>query len=339
MQKSKQHSAIKNIVVIGGGTGTFTVLTGLKKFKNIRLSAIVSMADDGGSTGQLRDELGVLPPGDVRQCLVALAKTDTLMRELFNYRFEKGGLKGHSFGNLFLTALEKMTGNFDNAVLAAKQILNIKGEVIPVTLNKIRLRAILDNGQKLKGEHTISTVALKTNHRIKSLGLIGKAKANPKALLAIKEADIVIVGPGDLYGSIIPNLLVNGVSDAIKKSKAKKIFIANLMAKEKYTTGFSVQNLLSLLNTYFKGEVFDYVIGNNKQPPTQLLKRYKKEGEPIILHNQKQKNLRPKYIGANLINLKPPVINKKDPIKNERTFIRHDPDKLAKIIVKLTNKI
>src|SRR3989338_8431349 len=188
----------KNIVTIGGGTGSFTLLSGLKKYP-VNISAIVSMADDGGSTGVLRDELGVLPPGDVRQCLAALSESSDLMRQLFNYRFESGKLEGHSFGNLFLSALEKIAGGFQRGVEEAGQILNIKGQVIPVTESDVTIVMELINGKILNGEDEINH-----NFDIEEIGiqkffLKPEPKANPKALESIKEADAILIGPGSFY--------------------------------------------------------------------------------------------------------------------------------------------
>ena len=233
----------KNIVVIGGGTGTFTVLSGLKKYP-VNLTAIVSMADDGGSTGKLRDELGVLPPGDVRQCLVALSTSDRLMRELINYRFEGGNLKGHSFGNLLLSALEKTTGSFDSAVEKAGEILRIEGTVLPATLDKVTLVARIGN-RTVRGEQTIRDTKL--NGSAPRFSLVPGGRANPKALAAIRSADAIIVGPGSFYTSIIPDLLVRGVSEAIRKSRAKKIFICNLMTHAEHTRGFAVADYAEAL--------------------------------------------------------------------------------------------
>jgi len=209
----------KNIVTIGGGTGSFTLLSGLKKYP-INISAIVSMADDGGSTGVLRDELGVLPPGDVRQCLVALSESSIELRELMNYRFESGGLRGHNFGNLFLSALEKINRSFTIGVDKASRILNVKGNVIPVTEKDTNLFMELKNGKVLNGEEEINH-----NFDIEKIGisknyLKPKAIANPKAVKAILDADLVIIGPGNHYCSIIPNFLVIGITEAIQKKFA-----------------------------------------------------------------------------------------------------------------------
>jgi uncharacterized cofD-like protein len=315
----------KKIVVIGGGTGTFTVLSGLKKYP-LELSAIVAMADNGGSTGILRDELGVLPPGDVRQCLVALSHSDQLMRDLMNYRFSNGGLKGHSFGNILLSALEKVTGNFDQAVDKASEILRIQGKVIPATLNKVNLIAELQD-KKIVGECAIRSSELAN---FKKISLQPKAKANPKAINAIKNADAIIIGPGDFYSSLIPNMLVSGIPKAIKETKAKKIYICNLMTKSGHTSGFTVKRFTEEIEKYMDCE-FDYVVFNKKIPDPEILKKYSYQGEKTTIAD---KDLpKDKFIGENLINERFPQPQKNDFLK--RYLIRHNPDKLAKIILKL----
>ncbi|MBI3638505.1 YvcK family protein, partial [Candidatus Wolfebacteria bacterium] len=258
----------KNIVTIGGGTGSFTLLSGLKKYP-INLSAIVSMADDGGSTGVLRDELGVLPPGDVRQCLVALSESSETLRELFNYRFESGGLKGHNFGNLFLSALEKISGGFQKGVEESGKILNVKGEVIPVTESDVKLVMKLKNKEVLNGEDEIGH-----NYEIQKIGieklfLTPKPKPNKKAVSAIKKADAIIIGPGKLYCSILPNLLVKEISGAIKKSKAQIIFVCNLFNKKGETDKFSMSDYVKEIEKYIGKNRIDYVIYNIQKSPKE----------------------------------------------------------------------
>ena len=207
---------MKNIVTIGGGTGSYTVLSGLKNIPGISLTALVSMADDGGSTGILRDELGVLPPGDVRQCLVALSEHSDIARKLMNYRFGAGTLKGHSFGNIFLATLEKVTGNFIEGVEVASEILKVRGRVIPITDNKAKLSILLKNGELIEGENKINHSNLE-DFGIEKVFYKNKVKLNENAEQAILEADYIILGPGNYYCSIVPNLIVNGFQKAILK--------------------------------------------------------------------------------------------------------------------------
>lgn len=322
----------KKIVVIGGGTGSFTVLSGLKHYP-VDLTAIVTMADDGGSTGRLRDEFGVLPPGDLRQCLVALSDADFVMRELFNHRFEKGELAGHSFGNIFISTLEQVTGSLDKALDLASGILNIRGRVLPVTLTKVHLVTELKNGKVLHGESALGDYQLVSRYGIKRSFLTPAATANPKALLAIKQADLIVVGPGNLYASLIPNFLVRGIAKAFMQSKATKIYVANLMNKNGHTDDFSVSDYVRTLeHAIGKKDVFDVVIYNTKRPPTGLIRKYADEGEPVLcteecLHSSFE------LVGTNLLSEKLAQTTKKDLVY--RTLIRHDSEKLAKVIVRL----
>lgn len=321
----------KNVVVIGGGTGTFTVLSGLKKYPHLALTAIVTMADDGGSTGILRDEFGVLPPGDLRQCLVALAKDGSVLRKLFNHRYEKGSLAGHSFGNIFISTLEQVTGSLDKALDTIGNILKIKGSVVPVTLSKVRLIAKLKNGKVLTGENEITSYQLLSRFGIESLTLSPKARINPKALKAIADADLIIVGPGNLYASLIPNFLVPGVGKALAKSQAKKVYVANLMNKHGHTDDFSVADYVEALERYSAPCIFDVVVHNTKKPLRTLLSKYSDEGEPV----SEAHGLSAEYhiLGKDLLSRTIHTHKKKDLLR--RTLIRHDSDKLARAIVGL----
>jgi uncharacterized cofD-like protein len=324
-------SAKKNIVVIGGGTGTFTVLSGLKHYP-VNLSAVVSMADDGGSTGRLRDEFGVLPPGDLRQCLVALSEADIVMRKLFTHRYDRGELRGHSFGNIFISTLEQITGSIDQAIDVAGRVLNIRGRVIPVTLDHISLHALLANGKQLDGESAFMEYQLVSRYGIKKIFLDPDGKANSKALRAIREADLIVVGPGKLYTSILPNFLVRGVSQAFIRSKAKKVFVANLMSQQGHTDNFSVTDYVRTLERYIGKKVFDSVLYNTKEPPKSLLKRYTDEGEPVGC-SARCKKMGYKLTGKDLLAGGVVKTPQKDLLR--RTLIRHDPEKLAKALIDL----
>jgi len=321
---------MKKIVTIGGGTGQFTVLSGLKKFNN-NLTAIVNMVDDGGSTGVLRDELGVLPPGDIRQCLVALSRSSEEMRKLFNYRFEKGSFKGHSFGNLFLTALEKISGSFEKAVEEAAKILAISGRVIPVTINDTRLCLRLKNGQIIRGQSKIENSFFKKHKGFTKLFLEPKAKINPEAKRAINEADTIIIGPGNFYSSIIPNFLVTGMPEAIQKSKAVKIYICNLVSKPGQTDDFRVSDYVRIIEEYIGKPIFNYVFFNNKKPSQKISSRYEEEGENLVWFNNSDfKGIHYKTVSRNFISKKVPTRNQVDKMK--RNLIRHDAKKLAKAL-------
>ena len=326
---------MKNVITIGGGTGSFVLLSGLKKYP-INLSAIVSMADDGGSTGVLRDELGVLPPGDVRQCLVALSDSSETLRKLMNYRFENGGLKGHSFGNIFLSALEKITGNFSNGIAEASKILNVKGEVIPVTENNTNLFLELKNGKKLKGQNEINHNFEIERIGIKKIYLAPKAKANKRALKKIREADLIVIGPGNFYCSLVPNFLVSGISEAIQKSKAKVIFNCNLVNKKGHTEKFTLNKYVDLVNYYLGGKRIDFITFNTKKPSASLIDRYKKSREMLVRFEENEKiKIKQGIIFSDLLSQEKVVHNKADKIFAVRSFIRHDSDKLAKIIMKV----
>ncbi len=321
----------KHVVVIGGGTGSFTVLSGLKNYP-LNLTAIVTMADDGGSTGRLRDEFGVLPPGDLRQCLVALSPSDHVMRKLFNHRYAKGELAGHNFGNIFISTLEQVTGSLDRALNLAGDILNIRGRVMPVTLTKVSLVTELKNGKILEGESALSDYQLVSRFGVKRIYLKPKATANPKALKAIAEADLIIVGPGNLYASLIPNFLVGGVGQALVRSKAKKVYIANLMNKHGHTDDFLVSDYVRVLERAIgKPGVFDAVIYNTKKPDSALIRKYADEGEPVLCGEECIKG-NFELIGANLLADTLAKTAKKDFLR--RTLIRHDSDKLAKTLVR-----
>lgn len=320
------------VTTMGGGTGNFTVLSGIKKYKNLDLAAIVSMCDDGGSSGRLRDELGVLPSGDIRQCLVALSEAPLELRDLFNYRFENGGLGGHSFGNIFISTLEKLQGDLNSALIILKKILKIKGDVIPVTLDDIKLLAKLNNGDVVFGEHQINTSPLMKNKEIKNVSLNKRASINEFAKNRILESDFIIIGPGNLYCSLVPLFLVDGVSDALNKTKAKVIYIVNLMNKFYHTYDYDIFKFVDKIEEYVGENILDAVIFNNKKPSESLLKKYAREGSytkfpdrPLPLKYKGKL-----YLGANI--LKNHTITKNPYDKVERSFIRHNPDKIAKIL-------
>lgn len=322
---------MKNIVTIGGGTGSFVLLSGLKKYP-VRLSAIVSMADDGGSTGVLRDELGVLPPGDIRQCLVALSDSSEKMRELMNYRFEKGGLKGHAFGNLLLSALEKINKGFLKGVEEASKILNVKGEVIPVTDSDINLCMKLKNGKILKGEHQINTNFEIEEKGIKRLYLKPRARANKKAIQHLKEADMIVIGPGNFYCSILPNFLIEGISRAICQSKAIVVFNCNLVNKKGHTEQFSLDDYVDIVNKYLGRTRINFVVFNSLRPPKKLVKKYQKKKESVIAFIKDKKAKRNyKIISTPLFDAE--MSKNKNDLLKERSFIRHDPDRLAKTLM------
>jgi uncharacterized cofD-like protein len=309
------------VVVIGGGTGIFTVLLGLKRYP-VQISAIISMADSGGSTKILREDFGILPPGDVRRALVALSRSEKLLANLFNYRFDKGALNGHNFGNLLITALERITGSFESALSEAGKLLNTRGEVIPVTLGNTNLYALLEDGKVIEGEADIDVPKHNANLKIEKVYLKPKVKANKKALSAIREADLIIIGPGDLYTSIIPNLLVRGIPEAIKKSRAKKVYICNLTTKFGETNNFTSPDFVCSLERYLGKNILDFVIINTKKPTKERILKYEKEKAAFVkCQNKNFMNRKIKIIKGNFL--------------RKKGFIRHDPERLAKVLLKI----
>ncbi|QQS39449.1 YvcK family protein [Candidatus Woesebacteria bacterium] len=328
----------KRIVVIGGGTGTYTVLSGLKKFP-VHLTAIVSMMDSGGSNRVLRDEFGLLPTSDIRQCMAALADEKHAdsedLRKLFTYRYENGtGISGMTFGNLFMAALTDVYGTQEKAIEKTCELLHVVGEIIPVTYDNSHLIARYDNGKQVLGEHYVDEPDKETGkHKIVELGLIPKACATKKAIQSIKQADLIVLGPGDLYTSIICNLVVDGIVKAIAKSKAKKVYVVNLMTKFGQTNNFTGSMHVHEINKYLGGEFINYCLIHNKEKiPQRLLRRYKEENSiPVVddLVTTKKTKIIRKNIMSSEIFIKP----KSDIVK--RSLVRHDPNKLAKAIVSL----
>ncbi|MEK6874499.1 MAG: gluconeogenesis factor YvcK family protein [Nanoarchaeota archaeon] len=315
---------MQRIVVIGGGTGSYNILRGLKRYTD-NLTAVVTMFDSGGSTGICRDEFGVLPPGDVRRCLLALCdekKQNLLLRQLFNYRFDKGsGLLGHSFGNLFLTALKEITGSDIEAIEAASQILNIKGRVLPVTLDQAQLCAELEDGAIIKHETNIDVPKHDGNLRIKRVFLDAQASAYCEVLDSIDSADKIVIGPGDLYTSVIPNLLVDGVSEALCNAKGKKIYVCNVMTKFGETNGFKASDFAKEIMGYL-GCRFDVMICNDKEVSAAAKQRYASERAfPVEVDKVKVEELGITVLCKDMI--------------FEPDVIRHNPIKLADVIMKL----
>ncbi|OGK38685.1 hypothetical protein A3F34_02620 [Candidatus Roizmanbacteria bacterium RIFCSPHIGHO2_12_FULL_44_10] len=320
---------MKKVVVIGGGTGTFTVLTGIKD-KPYEISVIVSMMDSGGSTGRLRDQFGVLPPGDIRQCLVALSEASDLWRKLFLYRFENGDFSGHNFGNIFLTALEKIAPDYQKVIDHASYILQTKGDVIPVTFDKVQLCATYENGETLESEELIDT-ASHNSSKITKAYLKPQASANRNALLAIEEADFIIIGPGDVYTSLISNLLVTGVKEAIMKSPAKIINIMNLMTKSGQTTNFKASDHCHDLEEYL-GRKIDFVVVNTAPIKSDVLEHYEKHNEKPVIDDLPHDET---IIRMELADEVRYNTSKAD--KHRRSILRHDPKLVADAIAAVIN--
>ncbi|MDO8620016.1 MAG: YvcK family protein [bacterium] len=323
---------MKTVVIIGGGTATFTLLKGLREFPTNNI-VIVSTADDGGSTGVLRRDLGIMPMGDIRQCLIGLSYTVPALQELFSYRFDRGSLKGHSVGNILLAGLQKVTGTPEGAIAEAARLLNVRGEVLFVSKNPTTLSARLKDGTVIKSEHELDEPVDKKRAPIEKL-MLSKSEANPRALDAIARADAIILGPGDLYTSTFPNLLVPGVAEAIKASKARKVLITNIMTKLGQTDGFKASDFVREANAYLgaKGtSVIDTVIVNTKKPEAKILATYKKEGALFVEPDSEAI----KKIGASVLAeavISDEVHKKAKGDTLTRSLIRHDAEKTAEII-------
>lgn len=328
------ESKLKNIVTVGGGTGSYTILSGLKNLKNVSLSALVSMADDGGSTGVLRDELGVLPAGDVRQCLVALSEHSDIVRNLMNYRFSGGTLKGHNFGNIFLAALEKVTGDFVRGVEVASEILKVKGSVVPVTNNKAQLSILLSDGALIEGENKINSLGLQ-DVGIKRIFYKNNVGLNENAKEAILKADYIILGPGNYYCSIIPNLIVEGFKEALTESDAKIIFPVNLTNKQGHTSHWKVSTYVEDIEKYL-GKKVDFILVNSEKPIKEQIERYKlEEGEGVLVEDdlndaRVRKDSFLSHIFFERAN--------EDVLPSVKGFIRHDSQKLADCVRKIIDK-
>lgn len=317
------------IVAIGGGTGLSSVLRGLKKYVAppwrggdeypiSDLAAIVTVTDDGGSSGRLRREYSVLPPGDIRNCLVALADDEARLSRLFQYRFPSGkGLGGHSFGNLFLTALSNVTGDFAEAVRLSGQVLAIRGRIYPATVQNVSLEAVMSDGRKVKGETRIA----KARGRIRRVMLSPRrVKPLPDVMRAIENADVILLGPGSLYTSVIPNLLVAGVAEAIEKSKAVRVYIPNLMTQPGETDHMSVADHIRAIQKHTKRDLVEWAVVNMQQISTEVAKRYHAEGaEPVAMDLNQLEKLGLRYVTGDLL--------------EEHAVVRHDSAKLAKMLI------
>jgi len=328
----------KKIVCLGGGNAMpKAVLTGLRE-SPVKLSVICAMLDSGGSAGRLRKDYKIVSPGDIRRAFIALANTSPVIKDLFNYRFQTGELKGHNFANLLITALELATNDYEKTIKEVSRILNIEHQVIPSTLDKANLYAVLENGQTISGETNIDIPKHDGNLKIKRVFLKPKAKAYPPTLEAIKNADLITIGPGDLYSSLVQILLTEGIPEAIRKSKAKKAYICNLMTKYGETNNFTVLDFVKEIEKYLRSSV-DYVVYNTKQPSRKRLLNYKKTYNPpfvsekslhsapilldLVKFDEKLKSGK-KLIGADLLPPSGPIV--------------HHPDKLAKVIINLCKR-
>lgn len=312
------------IAVVGGGHGLSTMLRGLKNYTE-NLSAVVTVADDGGGSGMLRQDLGMPPPGDIRNCLEALANTEPLMSELMRYRFTDGSLAGQSFGNLFLAALNGISPSFDVAVARMSEVLAVTGRVLPVTTADVQLEAIFENGASVVGESKIFHCKKKEDCRIRQVQLIPQhPKALPTALEAIRDADMIVLGPGSLYTSIIPNLLVDGIVEAIADSDAMKVYVCNVMTQDGETEGYTASDHIDAIFKHSISGLFDLCLANSSPIPRDVAQRYAEEGaEPIFCDLDRCTQL-----GVEVIRRPISTVDRDG-------YVRHEPDLLARELILL----
>lgn len=310
------------IAVIGGGSGLSTLIRGLKEYTS-NIVAIVTVADDGGGSKMIREEMGLLPPGDIRNCILAMANTEPEMDKLLNYRFKDGSLKGQSFGNLFLAAMSDITGSFEKGIEKMSEVLSVAGKVLPVTLGDVSLVAELSDGTTVEGESAIPLVAHEHHTSIKNIYLKPQnPPAYDKAIEAIKEADVIVIGPGSLYTSLLPNFCVSGISEAVNESRAVKIYIANIMTQPGETEGYDLYDHYYAIKRLGGLKKVDYIIVNTGTIPDDIEKQYNEDGAALVKESNK-------------INKGPRIIYE-DFIKLKNGYIRHDEKKLAYVIMQLT---
>jgi len=324
LYQKRQLSRGARIVTVGGGTGLSVLLSGLKNYTS-NISAVVTVADNGGSSGRLRQQFDVLPPGDIRNCLVALADAPTLMRDLFQFRFDANSeFSGHSFGNLFLTVMTRLTGDFEKAIKETSKVLALRGQVIPSTLEDVTLVAHYSDGSMVIGEEQIPQARKPINR----VSLTPQAPlATPDALKAIKEAQIIVLGPGSLYTSIIPNLLIKEITQEIAESQAIKVYVCNVMTQPGETDGYSVSDHVKTLLKHSHERILDYCVVNNGEVPAEILKRYSQDNSFLVINDRKKiENLGVRVIEEDFSMIQDGVV-------------RHDPEKLAKIILSFIEEI
>ena len=321
VDEKRVHVGGPKVVVIGGGTGLSTMLRGLKLYTN-NITAIVTVGDDGGGSGKLRADLGMLPPGDIRNCILALADTEPIMEDLLQYRFKEGSLKGQNFGNLFLAAMAGISDNFEDAVQKMSSVLAVTGKVLPVTLDDMKLIAELENGSVVEGESIIPEEVIKQKSKIKQLRIDPeRAKPLMDALIAIKEADAIVMGPGSLYTSIIPNLLVEDIVEGINKSDAIKIYISNVMTQPGETDDFAVSDHIKTLMKYSGKNSVQYVIANNGTIPPDIEERYLSQGSKLVkLDYENIEDLNVKVVETDLV-------------KITKGYVKHDSEHLAQVLM------
>ena len=324
LYQKKHLSRGPRIVAVGGGTGLSVLLSGLKVYSS-NISAVVTVADDGGSSGRLRQQFDVLPPGDIRNCLVALADAPALMRDLFQFRFDKNSeFSGHSFGNLFLTVMTRLTGDFEKAIKETSKVLALRGQVIPSTLDNVKLVAHYQDGSTVVGENLIPK-ELKPINRVSLIP--EQPAATPDALRAVKDAQIIVLGPGSLYTSIIPNLLIKEISQAVAESGAIKVYVCNVMTQPGETDNYSVSDHVKALAGHSWPRILDYCLVNNGEVPQEVLRRYSQQSSQLVVNDRRKvENMGYRVVEDDFTMIQDGVI-------------RHDPEKLARIILSFIEEI
>ena len=321
LYRRKVLSSGPRIVVVGGGTGISTMLRGLKKFSG-NITAVITVADDGGGSGALREDLGMLPPGDIRNCIMALAETESVMERLLQYRFTDGRLKGQSFGNLFLAAMNGISDNFEQAVRSTGEVLAVQGRVLPVTEQDVRLTALLEDGTEIVGESNIGHHHKSHPGRIQRIRLEpGRVAPVEPVIEAIRTADLIVLGPGSLYTSILPNLLVEGVAEAITESKAARVYVCNVMTQPGETDGYCVSDHIRALWDHTNPDLFTYCLVNCGDVDDTVRERYRADGADLVMVDLS----RLKKMGIKLV--------ESDVVETRDRFVRHDPDKLAQAVM------
>ena len=322
---------MKKITVLGGGTGSYVVLRALRQIPSLDLAAIVTMMDSGGSTGKLRDQLGVLPPGDLRQCLVALSEAPEIWRKLFSYRFEKGDLKGHNFGNIFISTLEKITEDYDEVLDEAHYVMQCIGRVYPAILANANIQVRYDTGRIVESE-TLLDEENPDKGKIVEAKAIPAVNANPKAIERINDSDFVIAGPGDLYSSVISIALADGIAEVYSHSKGKLVYIMNLMTKASQTRGYGAYEHLTDFAKYYH-RVPDVCIINTKPIAHEMLSRYKELGEESVVNDLKEHGYKGKIIETDLIDTSEHTgTDNHLSATYAHSIIRHDETKLKSVL-------
>ena len=324
---SLKNEKDKKIVVFGGGTGLSILLRGLKNYTE-NITAVVTVADDGGGSGKIREDMGMLPPGDIRNCLISLSDVEPITEKLMQHRFKEGYLRGQSFGNLFIAAMYEIFGDFEHALKELGSIFRITGKILPMTLEDTNLKAELEDGEIVFGEQYIPEYVRKTGKRIKRMMIVPEnVEPMYETIASIREADVIVLGPGSLFTSIIPNILVRDVVRHIKESNAKVVYVSNIMTQPGETDGYSTLDHIRMLKEHCGDDIIDYIVVNNKKPDNNVLEKYRKENSIQVELDNKQKKL------IKEMNVK---IIEDNFLEVEKMYIKHEAEKLSRVLMNIT---